>query len=302
MSDIARVADTGGLVCGTDLWNWQASDIAATTFLCTGCDASLTACSYLPTKKNRPHFRASNGHHHDCAIDGPDVHVAAGAAATTSHRDNIPTYPSELTVPVIRETTPADDADQPGSRPAHRRRGDDPQPPKRRSRGPAHSVRTIANAYIAYPALRADMDLTLPGGEPTKYLYAFKRLAYGRTERLPNVRIFYAQLRWSTPIRTVGDTLEITLHAGDTDDQRRLLRPYRLVVDRTGWDAGSRRTVERDADVARCESRADKPTSVFFLGIQNPEDISEFTVDHPRLLAFISAAIPPTPRNAHRRH
>lgn len=295
MSDVARIAGTLEVVCSADLQAMGEAVVAALSFQCTGCDAPSTPCAYAPGKKVRPYFAVRGRHGSDCEVEGSDVEATGGSAGVASSaRESLPTYPATLTLPIARPVAggAGGNEDSPTRTSSLR----DRVPGKRLSRGTATSIRSVCVTYIRYPEWRRIMDLTLPEGNPSKYAFAFKRLSYGRLERCQYPRIFYGELRWKDSIVVEGDRLIVSLHAGGVDERRRLTQPYRVVVDRAGWDAGSSRSVQHDAELALREAREVKaPVSVFFLGRQVDDDLSTFVVSHPRAIAFFGESVPRTP-------
>ncbi|MBJ9696364.1 hypothetical protein [Burkholderia cenocepacia] len=97
----------------------------------------------------------------------------------------------------------------------------------------------------------------MPGIDATKHLSVFKKLKWDELARYPDARIFYAAIRWSKPLET-DEFLEVTIDTGDRDQEKRLARGHRVLVERADWSKAKRTYVCNEIEAARKEALAAK--------------------------------------------
>lgn len=161
---------------------------------------------------------------------------------------------------------------------------------KQTSRRPANSIRQICKAFMEFPHDR-HLSLRIDGINTSTYQTVFKRLRLGGVEAFPHQRIFYAELAWKKAYES-AEGLVVPLNAGDWDEKR-----YHIIVQRTQWSQSARTRLDNEFEIARHENMAavkakdDRRTFAFFIGSQNPEEISQFVVSDQRLICTVQGKL-----------
>ncbi|KZM72344.1 hypothetical protein AWN90_36070 [Nocardia terpenica] len=175
----------------------------------------------------------------------------------------------------------------------------------------ASTIRPFCRTFVRYPNSRTILRINIPDVDAEHYQYAFKRLESDKIVQYPHLRIFYAQVAWSTDPVFTETTAEVSLYAGERDCEARarVVRSYRVVIDWSQWDPKLRAALRLEIRVAQQEAREQVGTTakswLFFLGKQDPVEPATFRVGHHADYAFLTAQIrypasqspkPPTPR------
>lgn len=155
----------------------------------------------------------------------------------------------------------------------------------------ANSIRPICRAFLEFPYDR-HLALQISGIQTNTYQTVFKILRSVGIERLHQQRIFYGELSWTAP-QDDGDKFVILLNAGEWIAKR--LTPYTVVVNWRNWTKTARLRLKNELEIARKENMAAKKqnrsqrTFLFFLGPQDPDKLSHFSVNDQRLICTIHA-------------
>ncbi|TDR80107.1 hypothetical protein [Paludibacterium purpuratum] len=298
MMDSAQDKLTGTIVEAEQLW--QIENVDHERYICRGCGIKVTPASYKPTNKPRPYFSAKNGHYQDCDVEGEEKLVKRGQTERLTHPLNgFPaSYPSRLVLLDEREIVDPGASSTSGTKSVvqstHGSTGASSSHSRRRS---ANTIRPISRAFINLPYDR-DLPLEIPGVNGTNFISVFKRLRSNTLQRYPDIHIFYAPIRWSKPVETDA-FLEVWLDAGERESNGRLIpeKAHRLRINWHDWSEFKRRSVRIEMDVGKQEAiEASKKNSnvkgwVFFLGKQDPEDITLFHVSDHRLVCCLHGEI-----------
>lgn len=281
---------TGEIIDAEQLWLIE--NVDKERYICRGCGAKAVPASFQPENVVRPYFRST--HNVDCDVSGEAKLIACGKLEKLGSKlTGFPApYPSKLVLVDDRAVVEGG----PG--------GEHPLPPRTRGGPRVHSggsadiqrkrsagtIRPICRTFINYPYDRY-LDLSVPGVETKTYAQVFKKLKWNELLSYPDQRIFYAAMRWSSPLRT-DDYLEVSLDGGEREDKK-LVRPYRVRVAWAHWSKSKRTYVSNELEVARKDAigEADKKTNkkayLFFLGQQDHGDLTLFHVTDHRLICCI---------------
>ncbi|QEL56034.1 hypothetical protein [Chromobacterium paludis] len=298
MMESAQDKVTGLIVEAEQLW--QIENVDQERYICRGCGIKVTPASYKPTNKPRPYFAAKLGHYDNCDVEGEEKLVKRGQSERLTHPLNgFPaSYPSRLVLLDDREIVDAGASGVAGTKTSvqgsHGSTGTVPSHPRRRS---ANTIRPICRAFINLPYDR-DLPLEIPGVNGTDFQSVFKRLRSNGLQRYPGTHIFYAPIRWSQPIET-DEFLEVLLDAGEREPGGRLIpeKAHRLRIDWHDWSEFKRRSVRNEMAVGKQEAIEARKNNkkingwVFFLGQQDPDDISLFQVSDHRLVCCLHGEV-----------
>ncbi len=265
-------------------------------YVCHGheCGIQVFPRSYRAENLLRAHFYAKVTHVPDCDVSGEEQIRSKGKKrSVAAELEKSPGLsPASLKLIDKRVTTdeaPAEGGDakiSSGPRSASAYREPCQKPAGRRA---ANSIRPICRAFIEFPYDR-HLALQVSGVQSNTYQTVFKVLRSTGIERLSQQRIFYGELSW-TAAREDGDKLVIPLNAGEWIAKK--LTPYTVVVEWKDWTQTARSRLINELKIARKENMDAKKqdrsqrTYLFFLGQQNMDDLSQFTVNDLRLICTV---------------
>ena len=293
--DSAQDKITGEIVEAEQLWLIPVVD--KDRYVCRGCGIKLTPAAYRPENVVRPYFTARDGDHKPgCDVDGEKKLVNKGKKKRLSTpKEGFPApYPSKLILRDLRAITGepgGGDNDATGGGGTRRTGDGNSGTSTSNRRRVANTIRPICRTFINFPYDR-DLELEVPGIDATKYLSVFKKLKWDELARYPDARIFYAAIRWSKPVET-DEFLEVTVDAGERDQEKRLVRGHRVRVEWADWSKAKRTYVRNEIEAARKEAIAakDKGTKekgyLFFVGDQDTDDATLFRVTDHRLICCL---------------
>ncbi|WP_176330965.1 hypothetical protein [Burkholderia vietnamiensis] len=293
--DSAQDKITGEIVEAEQLW--LIPEVDKDRYVCRGCGIKLTPAAYRPENVVRPYFTARDGDHKPgCDVDGEKKLVTKGKKKRLSTlKEGFPApYPSKLVLRDVRAITgEPGGGDNDVTAGGGTRRTDDGNSGTSTSnrRRVANTIRPICRTFINFPYDR-DLELEVPDIDATKYLSVFKKLKWDELAQYPDARIFYAAIRWSKPLET-DKFLEVTVDAGERDQEKRLARGHRVRVEWADWSKAKRTYVRNEIEAARKEAIAakDKGTKekgyLFFVGEQDTDDTRVFRVTDHRLICCL---------------
>ncbi|MEU3010216.1 hypothetical protein [Nocardia asteroides] len=275
-------------------------------FECAGCRSSVTVVA-LQSKVVSTHFRTPKGqtHHRGCSVVGPTIEVPGGgnSADAQTQRKSGTAFPYRLVRTAEREVV-SDTTTEPSERQRSHGRdrvresagGDKPR------EVPAATIRRFASTFAEHPSLRAKLRIDIPEIDAAYYQFAFKRLASYSIASYAHTRIFYAEIAWKVAPEFSAAAVVVTLHAGDRDrsNRARVVRPYQVVIDWSGWNQLRRDALRNEIATAQIEARkaggAGNKSWMFFLAAPDPNNPATFRIDHYSNYAFVIATIAPLPK------
>ncbi|MDN3461132.1 hypothetical protein [Rhodococcus sp. APC 3903] len=312
---------------GRDWWNWMdtawdidlsekrlAADLksrmktlSAGGYICLDCGVPVSPAAIESHNIPSPYFAArAEPHDDECTVDGEKNPTVTDTCRPSKKRRNpTGTYPSEL---ILAESHDQIDKQHPS--PEHRisSRSTPNNTSTRGNAGRSQRVRTltyIARTFIELPLDRAEMPLHIPGVDTDRYSTVFKRLNGKAVDQYPELRIFHAELAWASEMHSTAESISIPLYAGTRDPQNpaRVIAGHRVTVVWSHWTPRLRALLEHNLKRLR-ELQRDRlqspPTKakprVFFVGAQNPNDPTEFVLEHHGLIAVFDAILTDPPR------
>ncbi|MBD9574800.1 hypothetical protein IB260_05705 [Pseudomonas sp. PDM23] len=263
-------------------------------YVCHGheCGIQVFPRSYRPENLQRPHFSLPKGatHEPNCDVKGEDelrsrgkkgsiageLETSPGLSPASLRLVDTRVVVSPLATAVggnshsgSRSTTPGEARHKPAGRRA------------------ANSIRPICRAFLEFPYDR-HLPLHIDRINTTTYQTVFKRLRGEGIKAFPQQRIFYEKLAWGVAQES-EEGLLIPLDAGEWENKL-LVRPYRVLVRWADWSQTARTRLRNELELARRENmaadkaKAEKKTFLFFIGAQNPNELSQFVVSDQRLI------------------
>lgn len=259
-----------------------------------GCGIQVFPRSYRAENLLRAHYYAKVPHIPGCDVSGEEQIRSHGkkrsvASELLTSPGLSPASLKLIDKRVIRGETPADPGDPrtgSGARPSPTDSEGRQKPVGRRA---ANSIRPICRAFLEFPYDR-HLALQVSGVQTNTYQTVFKGLRSAGIEPLPQQRIFYGELSW-TAAQEDDEKLVIPLNAGTWLDKK--LNPYTVVVEWKDWTTTAKSRLKNELEIARKENmdagKQNRPqrTFLFFLGGQDSEDFSRFTVNDQRLICSV---------------
>lgn len=292
--DSARDVYTGKITEAEQLW--LLSPINANGYICRGCDAIVTPCSYQPQNKRRPYFSAKQGHKLDCDVDGEIELVRRGRKERITTQDGFPgNFPRKLVLhdkrPVVAATCMESSSHTAEPQATQYNAINVENNDHCRT---ASTIRPICRVFINFPFDR-DLPLTVPGISSNTYQYVFWSLKRNQIILYPKLKIFYAPISWKALV-IENDHLDIQLNAGEWGEKG-FSCSYKVKINWKNWGTAKRNYVSKEMEIARLEAiEADKRGTnekgwLFFIGKQDSIDSSIFHVDDHRLICCLVAEI-----------
>jgi len=291
--DAARDRFTLEIVEAEDLKLLECVDTYGYTCHGHECGIQVFPSSYRLENLLRAHFFAKASHTSSCDVVGEDDLRSRGKKGSVARElETGPGLsPSSLqlvdTRAIVNGQVMQDGTQSKGGSRTIASSGETRQRPV--SRRPANSIRPICRAFMEFPYDR-HLPLHIDGIQTSTYQMVFKRLRSEGIEVLPRQRIFYAELAWQQAYEAT-EGLVVPLNAGEWHEKR--LTPYCIVVQRTRWSQTARTRLDNELEIARRENMAAKKTKdarrtyAFFIGTQNPENLSHFVVSDQRLICTV---------------
>jgi hypothetical protein len=159
----------------------------------------------------------------------------------------------------------------------------------------ARTIRPICRMYMNFPYDR-DLPLHVSGVDGDTYTKVIRKLPSGDITPYPEKAIFTAPLSWAPPEDIDGKTL-VKLACGFWANKK-LVTPYRLIIDATDWGTSKKNYILTELEVARKEAmerdKAGKKSEkswVFFLGKQDLTKPTDFIVTDHRLICCITGEL-----------
>lgn len=285
----ARDKQTGKIIDAEQLWELDYVDPHG--YLCRGCEALVSPCSYLPENKVRPYFSAKAGHKPGCDVDGESKLVARAQKQRITTLEGFPgSFPYRLELRETRDVvqTAGTDVNHSSKTQKNKRNGTDGG--KRNRSWVAQTIRPLCRTFLNYPYDR-DLPLNIPNVTGRTYQSIFWRLSGQIIQQYTDLRIFYAPIQWSKPVQT-EEWLEIRLSYGEWKDKK-LIQPYIVRIDWKNWSQAKRHSVLREIETARNECIKEQKNNrrkkgwLFFIGCQDHDNPAIFHLSDHRLVCCI---------------
>ncbi|MEU9808563.1 hypothetical protein [Mycobacterium sp. NPDC050853] len=259
--DTARVrgGDPTKQVAAQLLRSWDPKVVAATQFYCWSCPVRVFPKAYEPKRRVQAYFSLYDGEPHAPDCEG----VTPVAAANESGGLAVGAVPTEVYWPSRLLDRPAErtvlDEDG-GLAPAQDRRHSTRSSTAGGSgsalsrSGRVYSILPFAVAFWQMSrSQREQAHIDLPAiTDADRYAYAFKQLPTWEvlTLKYPR-RVFYAKLRWTSPLDDDGRAFKVALHAGDWDADTKIFhQQWQFRVDHTQWTPQARSKFRKEIDRA----------------------------------------------------
>lgn len=171
--ETARDKNTNEIIDAEQLWILEAVDPLG--YICRGCNAIVSPCSYRKENKKRPYFSAKNGHKIDCDIDGNEELIKRAKKERVSTLDGFPAkFPDKL---VLKETRMIIVTNSTNNKSSNQKQkpcsnADIIILPKS-NRWTAQTIRPICRTFLNYPYDR-DLPLHISDVNADTYQYVFK--------------------------------------------------------------------------------------------------------------------------------
>lgn len=259
-----------------------------------GCGIQVFPRSYRAENLLRAHYYAKVPHIPGCDVSGEEQIRSHGkkrsvAAELLTSPGLSPASLKLIDKRVISGEIPSERGDRvtgSGARPLSTDSEGRQKPIGRRA---ANSIRPICRAFLEFPHDR-HLALQVSGIQANTYQTVFKVLRSAGIEPLPKQRIFYGELSW-TAAQEESEKLVIPLNAGAWLEKK--LTPYAVVVEWKDWTTTARSRLKNELEIARKENmdaskqNRTQRTFLFFLGPQNSDELSQFTVNDQRLICSV---------------
>lgn len=291
--DSARDTISGKIIEAEQLWLLY--PFKTNTFLCVGCDAIVTPCSYQPKNKKRPYFSAKQGHSNDCSVDKRIDLVEQTQTGRIVFQDNSSdALPQKL---VLQNKRPID---QIGSATSCSIKKSQPTLERIKKKSKIHCRAISALRPICYTFINLlpnqDIPLRVSKISGNTYRDIFLSLTKNKIIHYSQLKIFYASISWKKLVLE-NDYLDIQLNAGEWGD-RGFSRPYRVRIHWNNWRAAKRTHIADEVENVRLKTIESKGTGkLFFIGEQDNADLSIFHVeDHKRICCLVDENEKPVKR------
>ena len=273
---------------------WLITSVDQDGYICIGCRLKATPCSYNRVKKNqkRPYFRFNHqdGHEAGCFYEQDEKLAKEAKKQKISTPEGFPlSHPSVLDltdVKLIEEKGSVKSAEE-GQRIYSKSDGS----PSNTSRKHNYSVKTInsiAKHYLKFPYDRKEMSLAIIGISGSNYSEVIKKLP-DKIVKFQQKKMRYGRLYNYNNTKVIDSKIIVNLLDGCWVNNKRQ-NTYKVVINTTGWNQSKKDYILNCVSASQNEYKEDKRkgTFVFFIGIQNESNLSEFIVNDYRLFSCIS--------------
>lgn len=298
--DTARDAITFELVEGEELWTMDFVDSQG--YICRGCTTQVFPASYDKKRnKKRPYFSLGpvNKHKSGCDVDGAEKIVKHATKERVGNPEGFPLpFPNKLNLMDERPVSSSNATGLAGSLDGRTRtRANDGAMTGRHHGHTVKTIRPACRTFINFPHDREHLPLSIPDVPGDTYAKVFWYLGGKKPEhfKVPR-RLYYASIRWTVEPVLADTHCELTLNAGEWDEEKRAFKSLsRVHLNWSGWSQSRRDAFIREFEATR-EEAAEQAKSeskikgwVFFVGTQDSDEPGLFRVDDHRLICCLSA-------------
>jgi len=298
--DIARNKQTLELVEAEELWSMETVDSEA--YICRGCIIQVFPASYdKEHNKKRPYFTLGPSNKHiECDVDGEEKVVKRAKKDRIGTPEGFPLpFPNKLTLTDERPTQPDGNGLRggpwDGRASTHAVKGG--TAPRKHHGHTVKTIRPACRAFINFPNDRDTLPLEIPGVAGNTYAKIFGYLGSRKPEHFKSpTRLYYAAIRWTAPPVLEENHCELTLNAGEWDEEKGGFKVMSHVrVNWSDWSQSRRHTFMREFNTTREEAKekakANKQIKgwIFFVGTQDASDLNLFHVNNHRLICCLEA-------------
>ena len=290
--DTARDKRTLKRLDAEDLWHITPVDQEG--YICIGCRLKATPCSYNRVKKNekRPYFRFDNpdGHEVGCFYEQDEKLAKQAKKKKISTAEGFPlSHPSVLDLADVRlvEEKENSKVDEKGQRSDSKSDGS-PSSTNRKHNYSVKTINSIAKHYLKFPYDRKEMSLTISGISGSNYSEVIERLP-DEISVFQQKKLRYGRLNNFTNVRIIDSRIVVKLLNGYWLNNKPQ-RTYKVIANTTNWNKSKKNYILNYVTNSQNEykEKKRKGTFIFFIGIQNESNPSEFIVDDYRLFSCIS--------------
>ena len=150
------------------------------------------------------------------------------------------------------------------------------------------TINSIAKHYLNFPYDRREMSLTISGISGSNYNEVIEKLP-DRIDVFPQKKMRYGRLHNYANAKVINSKIIVKLLNGCWLNKKPI-NTYKVIVETTGWNQRKKDYILNYVAASQEEYKEDKRkgTFVFFIGIQNESNPSEFIVNDYRLFSCIS--------------
>lgn len=284
--DTARDVRTGDIIDAEQLWDLEFID--RENYQCHGCGVQVFPASYRKNiNKKRPYFTlANNKHIQPCDVDGIEKLVSKAKTEKVGTPVGFPLpFPNFLHFEEKRPVTTTKVVSDTSEETKQISRRINSLRPASYHGHTVKTIRPICRIFMDFPHDRSTLGLKIPSCIGTTYNTVFRSLRFfGIKRQQPSTCLFYAALRWGTPVET--DTyIEWALNAGEwPKGEKRPTQLYKVRVAWREWTQRQRNTLRNEIEIAKddVKGKSQQPEKawLFFIGTQDPDDLTVFVVKH----------------------
>lgn len=288
---------------------WVINPVDKDGYICRGCEIQVFPASFdRQHNKKRPYFTLgpSNKHLSGCDVDGYEQVSEKAKKERLGGPEGFPLpFPNKITLSDDRVVVPDEAIAQTEGAPERTQsRAKNAGANERYHGHTVKTIRSICRTFIQFTHDRSYLPLSIPGVSGDRYSTVFRYLGSKKQEAFSeSVRLYYAAIRFKADPAISNGCFELTLNAGEWDDEKREYKTLSIVrVDWSDWSQARKNSLIREHEVVRSEaakrfgvSKGEKGW-VFFVGQQDADDPALFHVNHYRLICFLSAQISWPPR------
>ncbi len=266
--------------------------------MCRGCKVLVNPVSFERGLKTRPHFREyqKDPHKFWCKIEGETELIRAAKSKSIQNEQGFPcSFPHTLELTDSRSKVEPEDEQLNPNESKSRSTSNSSSNSNNTSisKWIARTIRPIARTYINFPKDR-DLPLTISGLEGSIYKDVIRKLSSQEVVIYTRQHLFYAPIAWAAPTKTTN-SINIKLSYGYWLGGK-LLQPYSVKIDITGWSQAKIAYVLEELEVARHDAMQAKNKNkftktkswLFFIGQQSSHTPEEFVINDHRLICCLT--------------
>lgn len=309
--DSALNSSTKIIVYAKDLKNL--TEVLKDNYECQGCGVRLIPVSWrLQNTKVEAYFRTLKNHpHQNCEFARAEGVVLNNARfrSVVKELDPLPQLlPLGLSLVDKSNKINNDRGDDNRRNSFYTRKSvnssDAKKSPSKNSRRSVGNLAPIAHAFVNFPNNR-NQSCSIPGLVGNRYIEIFKKLE-NKITYYKDAKVFYAPLSWNgsdgKPIYyRVASELKIKLFAGkwENENNKSILKEnYEIRINCKDWSERSKKILCKQLNTAMEEAKQKRNNKarawIFFIGTQDLNENSIFTLSDPRLVcAFCDEIIYP---------
>lgn len=276
--DSARDKYSLEIIDAEKLWD---IDVDKDAYVCPGCNVQVFPASFNKgVNKRRPYFTLmDNKHVQPCGIAGLEKTIKRAKRESVGAPDGFPEpFPNRLVLSDARPVTAGSGSGAGASIGAtSTSRSNATRVASTYHGHTVQTIRPVCRIFMEYPYDRDHLEMAIPGCPGSTYGRVFSKLDFqGIRPFQTRTRLFYAALRWNTPIDT-DEHIEWMLNAGSWGEgEERPTAFYRVRIQWSHWTERQRNTLRHELDIAQdaVKGKTGVPEKawLFFVGTQDTSD------------------------------